>query len=160
MVHLINYATDTGISALIAATFISVVGIGSIIGRLAMGIVSDRIGSINAMLVCGAFMIVSLVWLIFAGNIWTFYLFAFAFGFAYGGEVPQMPLLMSRYYGLKSVSALVGVLMIGIAIGGSLGSWLGGQIFDMTSSYRAAYTLAAVVGFVSIIMMLVLKRLK
>jgi MFS family permease len=160
MVHLVNYATDVGISSLVAATLVSVVGIGGIIGRLTMGIASDRVGSISAMIFCCITLTASLIWLVFAGQIWMFYLFALIFGFAYGGEVPQMPLLIGRYYGLKSVSALIGVILVGTAIGGAVGSWLGGQIFDLTSSYRIAFTLAAIVSFVSVIMMLLLKNVK
>ena len=44
LVHLVNYSTDLGIDPFTAATVVSVIGIGSIAGRLFMGSMSDRIG--------------------------------------------------------------------------------------------------------------------
>ena len=160
MIHLVNYATDIGIASLIAATFISIIGVGSFIGRLLMGTASDRIGASNALLICCIIMMVTLIFLIFAHEMWMFYLFAIIFGFAYGGEVPQMPVLVGRFFGMRAVAALVGVTVFGATIGGALGAWMGGQIFDVTQSYQLAFTIAAVTSFISIVLTLMLKKLK
>ena len=89
-----------------------------------------------------------------------FYLFAIIFGFAYGGEVPQMPVLVGQFFGLRAVAALVGLVVFGATIGGALGAWAGGQIFDVTQSYQVAFTIAAVVGLSAIIITLMLKKAK
>jgi MFS family permease len=158
MVHLVNYATDLGIISLVAATLLSMVGIGSMFGRLAMGAASDRIGSSNALAICCLVLGISLLWLIFVREIWMFYLFAIIFGFAYGGEVPQMAALVGQLFGLRSVSALVGVVLIGLSIGGALGSLMGGRIFDLTDSYQVAFIIAVVVSVAALILVLMLKR--
>jgi MFS family permease len=87
-VHIVNYATDIGIAPLVAATFISVIGVVSIAGRLTMGIWSDRISVHNSLIICCALMVAALVFLVFTQALWEFYLFAVIFGFCYGGEVP------------------------------------------------------------------------
>jgi len=158
MVHLVNYATDIGIASLIAATFISIIGIGSFMGRLLMGAASDRIGAYNALLVCCIIMMSTLAFLIFTRELWMFYLFAIVFGFAYGGEVPQMPVLVGRFFGLRAVATLVGVIVFGATIGGATGAWVGGQIFDVTQSYQLAFTIAAVTSFIAIALTLILKK--
>ncbi len=158
MVHLFNYATDIGISSLIAATFISIVGIGSVTGRLLMGAASDRIGSHNAMLICCSILAVTLTFLIFARDPWMFYLFAIVFGFAYGGEVPQIPVLIGQFFGLRAVAALIGVVVFGATIGGAIGAWVGGQVFDVTQSYQLAFAIAAVVGLLAAVTTLILKK--
>jgi MFS family permease len=160
MVHLVNFATDMGIASLIAATFISIIGIGSFIGRLGMGTASDRIGANNALLICCIIMLSTLVFLIYAEELWAFYLFAIIFGFAYGGEVPQMPVLMGRFFGLRALAALVGVIVFGATVGGAIGAWVGGQIFDVTQSYQLAFTIAATASFIGIVLTLVLKRFR
>jgi len=160
MIHLVNYATDIGIASLIAATFISIIGLGSFIGRLLMGTASDRIGASNALLICCIIMMVTLIFLIFAHEMWMFYLFAIIFGFAYGGEVPQMPVLVGRFFGMRAVAALVGVTVFGATIGGALGAWMGGQIFDVTQSYQLAFTIAAVTSFISVVLTLMLKKVR
>lgn len=160
MIHLVNYATDIGIASLIAATFISIIGVGSFIGRLLMGTASDRIGASNALLICCIIMMATLIFLIFAQEMWMFYFFAIIFGFAYGGEVPQMPVLVGRFFGMRAVATLVGVTVFGATIGGALGAWMGGQIFDVTQSYQLAFTIAAVASFISVVLTLMLKKLK
>jgi len=158
MVHLVNYATDLGITPLIATTLLSVVGIGSIFGRLVMGAASDRIGSSNALAICCLVLGISLLWLLFARELWMFYLFAAVFGFTYGGEIPQIAALVGQLFGLRSVAALVGVILIGLSIGGALGSLTGGRIFDLTQSYQVAFAIATVISFATLILVLMLRR--
>ena len=160
MVHLVNYATDIGIASLIAATFISIIGIGSFIGRILMGTASDRIGSNNALLACCIIIMATLVFLIFVSELWMFYLFAIVFGFAYGGEVPQMPVLIGRFFGLRAVAVLVGVVVFGATIGGAIGAWVGGQVFDVTQSYQLAFIIATVASFVAMVLTLMLKKVR
>lgn len=160
MVHLFNFATDIGIASLIAATFISIIGIGSFFGRLLMGMASDRIGADNALLACCIIMMSTLAFLIFAREPWMFYLFAIVFGFAYGGEVPQMPVLVGRFFGLRAVATLVGVIVFGATMGGALGAWVGGKVFDVTQSYQTAFTIATGASFVGIVLILMLKKVR
>lgn len=158
MAHLVNHATDLGISALVAATFISLIGAGSITGRLGMGTASDRIGGNNALIVCCVVLVTTLLWLIFAREVWMFYAFAIVFGFAYGGEVPQMPVLVGRLFGLSGVGVVMGMVILGTTVGGAIGSWAAGQIFDSTNSYRVAFIIAAVASVLAVVAALALKK--
>jgi MFS family permease len=157
-VHIVNYATDIGIAPLIAATFISVIGVVSIAGRLTMGVWSDRISIHNSLIICCAILVVSLVFLVFTEALWTFYLFAIIFGFCYGGEVPLIPLFISRFFGTRSMAGLMGLLIFVANIGGALGPWLSGRIFDSTGSYQLAFIITASAALVSLILALGLKR--
>jgi len=160
MVHLVNYATDLGIDSLVAATFLSVLGFTGVLGRLVMGAASDRIGSHNAMVICCVVMVATLVLLIFTRETWTFYLFAAIFGFAYGGEVPQIPALIGHYFGWHVVATLVGMVLFGANTGGAIGSWVGGRIFDMTQSYQVAFGIGVMSSLLSMMLILMLKRVK
>jgi len=160
MVHLVNYATDIGISSFMAATFISFLGFASFFGRIIMGAWSDRIGSNNVIITCGVLLFASLIFLLFTREPWAFYLFAVTFGFSYGGEVPQMPVLVGRYYGLRTVASLVGIIAGLAGIGGAAGAWMAGRIFDATQSYQVAFIVAILVSLASTIIMVMLKRVK
>jgi MFS family permease len=160
MVHLANYTTDQGFSPLAAAMIISVIGVGSSLGRIGMGAVSDRIGSTNSLIICCFGVTLGLVWLMFSKELWMLYVFAVFFSIAYGGEVPQMPLMVSRFFGLKSVIALVGITSATARLGGALGSWMGGKVFDMRHSYILAFIIAAGCGLLALLTALVLKRVK
>jgi len=160
MVHLVNYATDIGVSSLIAATFISTIGVASFLGRILMGALTDRIGTNNTALLCGVFLGMSFVILFFTREGWMFYLFAIIFGFSYGGEVPQIPALVGRYFGFKAAASLVGIVVTFAGLGGALGAWLAGRIFDATNSYQAAFILAIAASVIIIAILVMLKRIK
>jgi MFS family permease len=158
MVHLVSYATDAGISPLVAASFVSVIGAVSIVGRLLTGAGADRAGIFNTLILTRVFLVISFVCLVFTRSLWLFYVFAVIFGFPYGGEIPQIPLFVGRYWGTKTLATLVGLNTFVIAIGGALGSWSAGKIYDTTRSYLWAFIAGGVAGLISLILILLLKR--
>ncbi len=160
MVHLANYATDQGFTPLTAAIVVAVIGAGSAVGRFVMGTVADKIGSANSLILCCLGATLGLVWLMFAKELWMLYVFAVLFSFAYGGEVPQMPLTVGRFFGLKSVTALVGVASAATRLGGALGSWMGGEVFDLTQSYIIAFIIGIGCSLLALITAIVLKKAK
>jgi len=158
IVHLVNYATDIGITPLVAATLVSIVGIFSIAGRLTMGVAADKVGIHNTLMLCCVLLTVSIVVLIFTRSLWAFYLFAIIFGFAYGGEVPQIPLLAGKHFGTKSLAALVGLILFVGNIGGALGPWVAGKIFDVTAGYQWAFIIGSIAALGSLVTAYVLKK--
>jgi MFS family permease len=158
MVHLVNYATDVGINPLIAATFISVIGAISIVGRLSSGAGSDKIGIHNTLILTRIFLIASFICLIFTRSLWAFYLFAVLFSLPYGGEIPQIPLYIGKYFGTGSMATLIGLNGCVTSIGGAFGAWVAGAIFDATNSYTGAFLTGAVIGLISLLLVLILKR--
>jgi MFS family permease len=158
MVHLVSYATDTGISPLVAATFVSVIGAVSITGRLSIGVWVDKTGLLYTLIITRFLLAVSFILLIFTKSLWMFYLFAVVFGFPYGGEVPQIPLFIGKHWGTKTMATLVGLNMFVTCIGGALGAWLAGEIFDTTQSYSWAFIAGTAASLGSLILVLKLKR--
>ncbi len=159
VVHLVNYATDMGITPLVAATFVSVIGVASIGGRLIIGAGSDRVGLNNTLITCVLLVIASMASLFFVKSLWSFYLFGVIFGLAYGGEVPQIPLFVGKFCGTKAMATVMGLALFVGNIGGALGPWIGGKIFDMTSNYYWAFVAALIVSILALILTLVLNRI-
>lgn len=158
MVHLVNYATDVGISPLVAATFISTIGAISVAGRVLMGMSSDRMGSSNSILLSCALLAIPLIWLPFVKSTWAFYAFAVIFGFAYGAEVPLIPMYIGQHFGTKALAALVGLNLCVSNIAGALGPWVSGKIFDITQSYQLAFWIIAVASVGSFLIALLLNK--
>lgn len=158
MVHLVNFATDTGITPLVAATFISLIGAVSILGRLAAGFAADRAGIYNTLIFTCFFVLVSFILLLFTRSLWTFYLFAVIFGFTYGSEVPQIPLFIGKFFGTKSMATLVGLTLFIGNIGGALGPWVAGLIFDSTHNYQWAFIIGAAAALAAVCLAILLKK--
>jgi MFS family permease len=159
MVHLVNYATDVDINPLVAATFVSVIGVCSIASRLLSGIVAEKIGLHKSLIVMAAFLAIAFILLIFTRAPWSFYVFAVLFSVPYGGEVTQIPLVVSKYFGTRALATLMGVTVFVIGLGGAFGPWLAGKIFDVTGSYNGAFIIGAASAGISTVSVLLLKRL-
>ena len=160
MVHIVPHATDIGISKGIAAGILSFVsGIG-IIGRLGIGFVADRIGSRLSLALCLGLMTVALIWLLFATEIWMFYVFAVLFGLANGGFMTLLTLVTAELFGLVSLGVVLGGLTFVGLIGEVIGAPLSGSIFDITGSYRIAFLITVGISAVAVILSLVLLRYK
>jgi len=153
MIHIFPHATNLGITREVAANFMIVIGVFSIIGRLVMGAVSDRLGGKRTLVICLVLQALVIFWLLRATDIWMLYLFAAVFGFAYGGCVPQLPVIAGEIFELKSIGAIIGVQMLGVAIGGAIGPLLGGYVFDVTASYYFAFTVSGMCTIIALILL-------
>jgi MFS family permease len=153
MIHIYPHATDLGITEVVAANILVLIGIFSIIGRLAMGAISDRLGGKRTLVICLALQALVMFWLLRATDIWMLYLFAAAFGFAYGGCVPQLPVIAGEIFKLKSIGAIVGVQMLGVAIGGAIGPLLGGRTFDVTGTYYLAFLVSGICTLLALLLL-------
>jgi len=149
MVHLKAYAVHWGIAEMTAAVALGLVGGVSIIGRIAMGSVSDRIGRKVSFIISFISMAVIMVWLMKARQPWQFYLFSAIFGFGYGGFVPLLPATVGDWFGMKFHGSIFGMLSLAVAIGGAAGPLLAGYVFDSFGSYDIAIIVGAAALFVA-----------
>ncbi len=151
MVHLVIHIIGLGISAVTAANILAIVGGISIIGRIMMGSVADRVGNRIALMITYICMSVALLWVIFAGELWMLYLFAIIFGFGYGGLVTLQSPVVAWLFGLRSHGVIFGAVIIGYAIGSAFSPVLAGHIFDVVGSYQIAFSLCAALAIVAIV---------
>ncbi|MBE9513859.1 MAG: MFS transporter [Chloroflexi bacterium] len=145
MVHFKAYATDLGITPMVAATFIGVIGIVSSAGRIIMGHVSDRVGRKACFFISYLLMSMMMMWLLEATQPWQFYFFSVTFGFFYGSCVPLFPAATADWFGTRSQGAILGTLLLAPGIGGAIGPLLAGRVFDSAGSYDVAIVAGAVV---------------
>ncbi|UCH51267.1 MAG: MFS transporter [Chloroflexota bacterium] len=157
MVHIVIHATGLGISATTAAGILATVGGMSTVGRITGGGASDRFGVKPSLVSAFILMSVAFLWLISAGEIWMLYLFGVVFGFAYGNIVALQPLLLGELFGLSSLGSILGTVAFIYTIGGAIGPFLAGYIFDITGLYRLAFIVCAAVSIVNVVLMVVLR---
>jgi len=143
LTHAVPHALDLGISAINAAWIISLVGIGSILGRIIDGKLSDSVGRKPLAVTSAVLMVASLVVLIFIRDLWMFLVFALVFGYAWGGLGAQVTLLIGDVFGVRSLGIIMGTITMGWSAGAAVGPTLAGWIFDTTGTYSAAFITAA-----------------
>jgi len=156
MAHIVPHVTDLGISATVAASILSTVGGASILGRIGMGGVSDRLGNKSTLIIALSLLVAALVLLQFAREAWMFYLFAILDGIAHGTFFTLISPLLAELFGLRSLGAALGVVIFGGTIGGAIGPVLAGHLFDITSSYQLAFLICLAFSVTAVILILFL----
>jgi len=139
LTHIVPQATDTGISPTTAATVLSLSGGMSSLGQLLGGRASDLIDSKRTIIIftlCGAVAMICLLW---ANELWMFYLAAVLLGLFWGGITPATMVLIGDIFGLRSLGVIVGTISVAWMLGSSIGPLLGGFIFDLSGGYKAAF---------------------
>jgi len=149
MVHLSAYAQDLGYSAAQGVTLVSLIGLGSLLGRFTVGPFADRLGrsrSLAAMYAgLGAML---LVWWA-ASAWWLLAVFAVVFGICYGAYVALMPTIVMDLYGPRAVSGITGCLYTGAGIGTLFGPWLAGAAYDALGAYDLPIFVGAACSFLA-----------
>lgn len=133
--HASAAARDMGIDDASAVGLVGVIGVGSLVGRFAIGWVADRIGRAKTLVLMQLSMGCSyFIWAGASGYAWMF-AFALWFGLSYGSIVSLLPAICMDYFGGRSVASIVGTLYSGAALGNLLGPVLAGAAFDATGNY-------------------------
>ena len=138
IVHLQALFTDRGLSPAQAAAIGSAIGVAGLFGRLVTGTLVDRFDATRV--TCALLCLVALgtALLTSARPLPVVITASVLVGFGAGGELDAAPYLVSRYFGLKSMAALYGLVWSAWGIAGAIGSVLMGRMFDATGTYDAA----------------------
>jgi MFS family permease len=149
--HLIPLATDYGISPMGAGNMMAWYGLMSLAGILVAGPASDLIG--NKIPIALTFLMRFLLFLLILKyqSLASFYLFALAFGFTHLITAPLTPTLVGKLYGLSHVGLITGLINTVHHLGGGVGAYMGGVIFDRTGSYRLAFILSAAMALIAVL---------
>ena len=133
--HVSAAARDMGLGEARAVGLVGLIGIGSLVGRFAIGAVADRVGRPLTLVLAQVSMgLAFLLWWAASGYL-SLALFALWMGLSYGGIVSLMPALCMDLFGARAVSSIIGMLYTGAALGNLAGPWLAGWVFDRSGSY-------------------------
>jgi MFS family permease len=157
MVHVIPYATDLGMTAVAAATIMTVIGLVGTAGRISLGFVSDRLGNRRTLFVSFAMIGLAFLGLAVSHTIGMLYLFAVIFGFFSGVGIILVP-LVAEYYGFSSLGVISGLIVSSNSLGGAAGPPVAGAIFDAVGSYHWAFVACAFSGLAAALLCYRLRR--
>jgi len=136
VVHFIPILTEQGLDRGSAVVIAGMVGISSIVGRIAAGFLLDRFhGAIVGAVTFAAPAAVCLLLLQLGGSTTLATIAAVGMGLALGAEIDVVAYLTTRYFGLKHYGVLFGVINVLLKIGSGLGPLIGGIVYDRSGSY-------------------------
>ncbi len=158
--HVSASARDSGISEASAVGLVGLIGIGSLIGRFAIGALADRLGRTQTLTLAQVSMTSTyLLWMVavaypgYSGYA-AYAVFALWFGLSYGGIVSLMPAICMDLFGARAVSGIIGCLYTGAALGNLLGPVVAGAVFDRFGSYVPVMWGSVALSVVAVLAML------
>jgi MFS family permease len=160
MLHIVPHARDLGLAPMKAAGVLSTIGAISMLGRFLAGLGIDRHGSKTIMAVCFLLLMIGLLWLPFARQLWMLYLFAVVYGLAHGGFFTAISPLVAEWFGIGSHGALFGIVVSFGTTGGALGPLLAGRLFDLSGSYASTFRIITVMAVIAWGLLLVLRPVR
>jgi MFS family permease len=149
-VHLPAYLVDRGLSATVGGWTLATIGLCNIVGSVASGWLCDLMPRRY---------LLSIIYTTRAAAILAFISFpvtpvtCIAFGAVIGAvwlsAVPPTNGIIALMFGTRWLGTLAGFAFFSHQIGGFLGAWLGGVVFDRTGSYGPVWWLSILLGVLS-----------
>jgi sugar phosphate permease len=147
------FSFDLKYSQTEAANVLSIILGSSIVGRLFMGWLADRIQKKYVMIIIYALVASAIPLLYAAASPGVIYIFAFIFGVALGGDYMIIPLMAAELFGVKLMGRVMGLVITADGLGEAFGPLLAAWLRDRTGSYAngfAALIILAVMGTVAV----------
>ena len=138
-VHIVAYCADLGYGVARGAEMLSLMLGFGIVSRVGSGWLADRVGGAMTLLIGSTLQGVALVFYLVADSLTSLYLASALFGLFQGGIVPSYAIIVREYFPPREAASRVGLTVSSTIVGMALGGWMGGVLFDMTGSYRAAF---------------------
>jgi MFS family permease len=135
--HLPGVVASCGLPPVVASWSLALIGLFNIIGSLSIGWAMGRwrFKSLLSLLYASRAVAV-LLFVIAPKTEAVMLIFAAFMGLTFLSTVPPTAGLVAKFFGPSNMAMLFGVVMVTHQIGGFLGAYLGGRIFEATGSYN------------------------
>ena len=151
-VHLPAYLIDRGMSVQVGGWTLAIIGLFNIVGSLTSGWLGNHMPKrfiLSAIYFSRAVAIVALISLP-ASPVVTL-IFGAVTGLLWLSTVPPTSALVAVMFGTRWLAMLIGFAFFSHQVGGFLGVWLGGLLYESTGSYDVVWWLAVFFGIASAI---------
>jgi MFS family permease len=158
-VHLPAYLVDRGLSADAGAWTIGVIGLFNIMGSLTAGYLGNVMP--KRYILAFIYFVRALAVIAFISLPMTFMsaiMFGAITGFLWLSTVPPTSALVAVMFGTRWLAMLFGFAFFSHQVGGFLGVWLGGLLFENTGSYDIVWWLSVFFGVASALINLPIKE--
>jgi len=139
-VHIVAYCGDLGYGIANGARMLSLMLGFGIVSRIASGFVADRLGGMATLAIGSAAQMTALALYLTSDGLVSLYVISAMFGLFQGGLVPSYAIVIRENFPASEAGTRVGFVMMTTLLGMALGGWMSGAIFDLTGSYRAAFS--------------------
>ena len=140
--HQVAYIRDLGYNEIVGAVIVGLYGVVEVIGNL-LSFIADRYRK-DIVFTIGSLGLIFSVVLLMLNNgpesgVIMLYSYSILFGFFNGLVGPVMTAIPADFFQGRNFGGINGILMLGFGVGGALGPWLGGLLFDISGTYRMVF---------------------
>ncbi len=148
--HLPSYLIDRGLSAQVGGWALATIGLFNIIGSISVGWLSMHFPR-RYLLAFNYFMraVFIAAFVLLPASPVTTLLFAAGMGLMWLSTVPPTSALVTLMFGTRWLATLYGFAFFSHQVGGFLGAWLGGLLYERTGSYDIVWWLTVMFGLLS-----------
>ena len=151
-VHLPSYLVDRGLSAEVGGWTLATIGLFNIIGSIASGYLGSRMPKrYNLSIIYFARALSILVFIVLPPSTPATLIYGAVTGLLWLSTVPPTSGLVATMFGTRWLAMLFGFAFFSHQVGGFLGVWLGGLVYDYVGSYNPVWYLAIFFGVMSAI---------
>jgi len=155
--HQIAHAVDVGYAKVFAASIFGLMGVISIGGRVLFGYLADvmrRETVFTWVQLISAIGVLALLAMSDNSLPWLLYIYAVCYGLGQGSRALVLSAISADIFHGKHFGAIFGYFTFSIGIGGAVGAWLGGFLFDVTGSYSMPFWVSLACLVVSVFIVL------
>lgn len=134
--HLPGVIASCGLPLQFGAWSLAMIGLFNIVGSIAMGWAVGRWRMKSLLSLVYATRALAVIAFLLAPKTGTvMLLFAAVMGLTFLSTVPPTAGLVAKLFGVGNMATLFGIVMLTHQVGGFLGAWMGGKVFEATGSY-------------------------
>lgn len=146
LVHLIALLTDRGQPIAMSGSLLLVAMLAAAAGRMIIGLICDRIGSLGGYALAVALQSLTVYWFVPLQSHAALYALAVAFGSGFGGVMTALVLCVRAAVPPRMAGLALAIVSLFAWGGMGLGGYQGGYCFDVTGSYTVSFAGAALAG--------------
>jgi len=157
--HMPAYLKDIGMPAWVGGWTLAIIGLANAVGSLSSGWLSGRMPKryILSIIYFGRSLAV-IAFILIPASPMTAMIFGLVMGLFWLSTVPPTSSLVAVMFSTRYLAMLYGFAFFSHQVGGFLGVWLGGILYESTGSYQIVWWLSVALGVASAVINLPIKE--
>jgi MFS family permease len=139
-----------------ATRFVAIIALCGVGGQLTLGLISDALGRIRVMKICGMIMGLGCLGMLLAHQPWALYLCTGFYGIGYGAVWAVYGAAASDFFSKTQTGGIVGLWTVFLGAGSIVSPVVCGWTIDATGSYSWALLLGLGSGVLSVVVLLLM----
>ena len=147
--HLPSYISDQGLPPWVASWTLAMVGLANVVGAILAGFIGGRWPHHKRLWLAAIYVtrsIATLGFILLPLAPANAMIYGAIMGLLWLSTVPLTQGLVAQFFGLRWMATLFGIAFFSHQVGGFLGVWLGGLLFDLYKSYDIVWWLNIALG--------------